>query len=76
MTDQPPAYKIVSRVHVNRWNEALQTVIPGWDLRALWRSTGTFLPVFVPDSNYTAENVDALIRNAGATDDKIHALGG
>lgn len=70
------AYRIVSRVHVNQWSNELQQAVAGWDIRALWISTGTVLPVFVPDSQYTAENVDNFIRHAGAADEKIHALGG
>lgn len=69
-------YRIVSRVHVNQWSNELQQAVPGWDIRALWVSTGTVLPVFVPDSQYTAENVDAFVRHAGAIDDQIHKLGG
>lgn len=76
MSDSPTAYRIVSRVHVNRWDEALQAAVAGWDIRALWVKTGTVIPVFVPDASYTAENVDALVRIAGAKDDQIHSLGG
>lgn len=68
-------YRIVSRVHVNRWSDELQSAVPGWELRALWIATGTVLPVFVADVNYTAENVDRLIRAAGRTDEQIHGLG-
>lgn len=73
---QPTTYRIVSRVHVNRWDDSLQTTVPGWEIKALWLRTGTVLPVFVPDQAFTAPNVDALIREAGARDDQIHALGG
>lgn len=76
MTEQPAVYRIVSRVHTNQWNEGMQQAVAGWDIRALWTRTGTILPVFCPDTNYTPENVDALIRNAGAKDDAIHSLGG
>ena len=76
MSSSSTTYRIVSRVHVNQWNDQLQQAVPGWDVRALWVRTGTILPVFVPDTQYTAENVDTLIRAAGEQDDKIHALGG
>lgn len=72
----PTVYRIVSRVHVNQWSNELQQAVPGWDIRAVWIRTGTTLPVFVADANYTAENVDAAIRHAGAIDEQIHALGG
>lgn len=76
MTDLTTAYRIVSRVHVNQWDTGLQQAVPGWDIRALWIRTGTIIPVFVPDASYTAENVDTLIRIAGAKDEQMHALGG
>jgi hypothetical protein len=76
VSTQETAYRIISRVHVNQWSNELQQAVPGWDIRALWIKTGTVLPVFVPDASFTAENVDTLIRIAGAKDDSIHALGG
>lgn len=72
----PTVYRIVSRTHVNQWSNELQQAVPGWDIRALWVATGTVLPVFVPDSQFTADNVDALIRHQGAIDEQIHSLGG
>jgi hypothetical protein len=76
VTDAPITYRIVSRVHVNQWSNELQQAVPGWDIRAYWAATATTLPVFVPDVNYTPENVDQFIRLAGEKDEKIHALGG
>lgn len=75
MTQPGRKYRIVTRVHINQWNEPLQSVIPGWDIRALWYPTGTILPVFVPDTNYSPEVADSLIKQAGEKDDAIHALG-
>lgn len=75
MTQPAARYRIVSRVHINKWSDELQGVIPGWDIRALWLKTGTMLPVFCPDAQFSAENVDRLIVNAGERDDSIHALG-
>jgi hypothetical protein len=75
MTETPQVYRIITRVHINQWSAELSQAIPGWELRCLWLATGTTLPVFVPDSVYTPENVDALVKAAGATDDAIHALG-
>lgn len=76
MTDQPTVYRIVQRNHVAQWSDQLQQAVPGWDLRVLWASTGTILPVFVPDTVYTTENIDTMIRDAGAKDEAVHALGG
>lgn len=76
MSSTETVYRIISRVHVNQWSNELQQAVPGWDIRALWIKTGTVLPIFVPDASFTAENVDTLIRIAGAKDDAIHQLGG
>lgn len=76
MTDQPTVYRIVQRNHVAQWSDQLQQAVPGWDLRVLWASTGTILPVFVPDTVYTPDNIDRMIRDAGAVDERVHALGG
>jgi hypothetical protein len=76
MTDTPTTYRRLSAVHVNKWDDQLQAAVPGWELKYLWIRTGTVLPVFVPDAVYTPENVDVLVRAAGATDDRMHALGG
>lgn len=75
MSAREATYGIVQRVHVNRWDDRLQQVVPGWEVSALWAQTGTLLPVFVPDTFYTPENVDKMIRDAGALDEQIHALG-
>lgn len=76
MTEPATAYRIIQRNHVSQWNEQLQQAVPGWDLRVLWAKTGTVLPVFVPDTIYTAENVDRMVRDAGRLDEQMHALGG
>ena len=76
MTADAPLYRIIQRTHISQWDDRLQQAVPGWDIRALWVSTGTVLPVFVPDSDFTPENVDQLIRHAGEKDNAIHSLGG
>lgn len=76
MTQPNRTYTIVSRVHIVKWVDDLQTSVPGWDLRVRWNATRAILPVFVPDDVYTAANVDNLIRSAGKTDEQIHTLGG
>jgi hypothetical protein len=76
VTPDPTIYRIIQRNHVAQWSDALQQAVPGWDLRVQWLSTGTILPVFVPDTVYTPENIDTMIRAAGAVDERVHALGG
>lgn len=75
MTAPATVYRIISRVHVSQWDDQLQEAVPGWSLKVLWIKTGTVLPIFVPDTQYTPENIDRLTRAAGATDDAVHALG-
>lgn len=70
-----PVYTILSRVHVNQWDNDRQTAVAGWSIQAKWRATGTVLPVFILDDAYTADNVDRAIRAAGARDEAVHALG-
>jgi hypothetical protein len=72
---QQTTYRIVSRYQVNRWDDGLQATVPGFDVKALWFRTGTVLHLFIPAQAYTPDNVDVLIREAGARDDAIGALG-
>lgn len=75
MSDSQRVYAILQRLHVNQWDDRLQDVVSGWQIKAQWASTGTVLEVFVPDSHYTADNVDTAIRQAGELDEQVHALG-
>jgi hypothetical protein len=68
-------YTIESRIHLTRWDPAKQQAVAGWEVTALWAATGTRLPVFIPDDQYNAANVDAAIRQAGYKDEEIGALG-
>lgn len=70
------AYTILQRVHRNQYDAATDTVIPGWALTVRWGATGTVIPVFVPDADYTPPGVDTAIRQAGTLDDQIERLGG
>lgn len=74
--DTNAAYRIVSKTHVNQWSNELQQAVPGWDIRIYWVKTGSTIPIFVPDSQYTADNVDKIARHFGAVDEQVHALGG
>lgn len=75
MTAPATTYRIISRTHVNQWNDQLQAAVAGWELKALWIATGTVIPIFLPDTQYTPENIDRLIRAAGELDSQVHALG-
>lgn len=77
-TPQPGAgdYTWIAKVQINKWDEALQVAVEGWQLDVRWTRSGTILRVFVPLAQYNAANVDSIIRQAGATDDAVSALGG
>lgn len=59
-------------MHVSQWVEDQQKVIPGWKVLGRWNSTGTIIPVFVPDTSDLPLTSDALIRYQGAQLDKLH----
>lgn len=75
MTTPARDYTILSRTHIDKYDPNVQTVVSGWQLKAQWANTGTILSVFVPDSAYTEDGVDAVIRAQGALDDRIGQLG-
>lgn len=75
MTQAVPTYVILSRVHVNQWDNDLQETVPGWLLKVRWSATGTILPVFIPDGVYTPETIDKVVRASGKVDEQIHSLG-
>lgn len=75
MSPADAAYSIISRSHVNHWDNGLQRAVAGWEIAARWTSTGTILPVFVADANYTPDQVDAAIKAAGVKDEAIEKLG-
>lgn len=68
-------YTILSRTQLNRYDPATQQAVEGWDVQARWTRSGTVLKVFVPLATYSATEVDTAIRQAGALDDQVGALG-
>lgn len=75
MAQVTPDYTIVSNVALNYYDSALQEAYPAHEIKARWTRTQTIVRVIVPDTAYNAANVDAAIRQAGALDDQIGALG-
>lgn len=75
MTAPARDYTILTRTHIDKYDPNVQTVVSGWQLKVQWGNTGTILSVFVPDTVYTTDNVDALIRQQGDLDDQVGALG-
>lgn len=76
MANQAAVYRIVGNVHVSKWDDQLQEVVSGHQIKALWFATNHVLQMFVPDAVYSVENVDQLVREAGAKDSQVSALGG
>jgi hypothetical protein len=68
-------YTQLDRQQINKWDATLQQAVEGWQVRARWNATGTVLTVFVPLTQYNPANVDTLIRQAGAVEDEVAALG-
>lgn len=68
-------YTIVSQVHQNKWDERLGRVVEGWEYRVLDLQTDTTIPVFVPASLRTPENVRVIIERELAPVREIHQLG-
>lgn len=76
MSDTPSTYAILTKTHVNQWDNDLRTAVPGWQLQVKWNATSQVIPVFIPDSQYTPDQVNARILAAGAKDEAISNLGG
>lgn len=71
-----PAYRIVSNIQVVQFDVPLQQTVAGHEIKALWFATQGVVTVFVPDTLYSVENVDQLIREQGAKASAVAALGG
>lgn len=69
------AYTIVGQVQRSKFDPALQQAVEGWDVTVRWGEAGQVFTVFVPDSAYNPTNVDAAVRQQGATIDQVAALG-
>jgi hypothetical protein len=57
-------YAVVSQVHTNQWQPATQTVVSGWDITVRDSVTGSVVPVFVADADYTVDNAKTAIEAA------------
>jgi hypothetical protein len=75
MSEAEAVYRIIQRLEIPRWSDDLQRTVTGWEVKAKWLKTGTVLTVFVPSDLYTAENLDVLLRTAGAKDEQVERLG-
>lgn len=71
----PSDYSVVSQIHVNQWEPALQQVVPGWQFQVRDSVTGTIVPVFVADTDYTPANVQTVIEAALTPVRQIAQLG-
>lgn len=73
--DAPPDYTITKRVHRNKWIEAIQAAVEGWDFTIHDSVTGAYVQVFLDDAHFTAENMDKAIREALAPIRATYQLG-
>lgn len=71
----PEDYAVVSQIHTNQWNAQLQQVISGWEIQVRDAVTGTIVPVFVADSDYSTDAAQAVIEAALAPVREIAQLG-
>lgn len=76
MANAAPTYRIVGNIHITKWDDALQEAVSGHQIKAMWFATQHVLQLFVPDTVYSVANVDQLVREAGAKDESVSALGG
>lgn len=80
MADTPTApmqrtYTIQTRQFTSWIDPNTGAAVEGYQITALWNATQQLLTVRVPTTSYTAANVDAAIRAAGAQDEAIANLG-
>ncbi len=75
MSPSPLDYTILSQTPVNKWDNTLQTAVSGVEVRAVWGAKQRPVVVFVEDEQFNPTNVDAAIRDKGATIDAVDALG-
>lgn len=69
----PKPYRIVSETHEAKWDNQLQQTVEGWTVKALWISTQTIIPVFVPDTHDLVKGVEQLVLAKGAELDALRA---
>lgn len=71
----PSDYAVVSQIHVNKWDPALQQVVPGWEFQVRDSVTGSIVPVFIADSDYDVNTVQVAIEAALVPVRQIAQLG-
>jgi hypothetical protein len=74
VTQPTKDYNVTGQVHLNNLN-ADGTVTPGWQVTVMDTKTQTSIPVFVPDTNYTPEGVDIMVRHVLERVRAVHQLG-
>ena len=73
----PLPYQLVGApIEVNRYDQAVQRVVTGYEVQAQWIENGTVVTVFVPEGQPLAATVDTLVRAKGAELDALHAIAG
>lgn len=70
-----PDYTVLSIVPLNYYDPQLQEAVPSHQVTARWEASKSVIRVVIPDASYNATEVDTAIRQAGATDEQVKALG-
>lgn len=65
---------IVSQVHINQLDSATGTVVSGWEIKVRDPQTNVIVPVFVPDTAYSPENVQTAVAYKLEQVRAVHAL--
>jgi len=68
-------YTVISQVPDAQWVPGLQETVQGWTIRVLDHVTGTYVPVFVPQSNYGTDQARQYIEAALTPVRQIAQLG-
>lgn len=68
-------YLRVAVTHLNKWDEATQRAIPGFEYTVRNTVTGDVAPVFVDDAHNTEANYRLAVAHVFAPLNAIHAIG-
>lgn len=68
-------YTVIRQTHINQLDRNSGEVVPGWEITVQDGVTGTSVPVFVPDANYSPEGAAAAIEHVLTQVRGVHTLG-
>lgn len=66
-------YEIIGQAQLtNRFDDALETTVPTWTVKAQWRTNKGIITVYIPDGPGWSANADIAIRQQGAELDALN----